>query len=146
MVGVLDGEPGGLGDLRWGWRRWAGGQGRRPVGWPLLEGMGWWGRRRRRSRGRGGWRRWGRGNGERRWVLAAVRGGGRCRGRGGGASELRRPVRLGDAARVCWRGRVPQRLQGGRGARSGHFTTHTHTRTHTHTHTHTQGDSFEWSL
>lgn len=116
-MGVLDGEPGGLGDLGRRRRGRAGGERRRLVGRPVLEGLRWrrgrWG-----STGRGGRGRRGRGSGERRQMLAAVRRGGRSRGRGGeravdGGSELRRPVRLTDGARICWRGGVPERLQGG---------------------------------
>lgn len=130
VVGVLNGEPGGLGDLGWRRRRGAGGERRRLVSWPVLVGLGW-GRRRSGGRGSWGWR--GRGRRESRWVFAVVRGGGWSRGRGSkwtvdGASELHRPVRLRDAAGICcWHGGVPQGLQGGRGAGPRHFNKHTQT-------------------
>lgn len=120
MGRVLNGEPGGLAGLGRRWRRRAGGERWRPVDWSVLKGLGR-GRWRRRSGGRGswGWRR----SGHRisRWVLVAVRGGQRSRGHGRRwtldcASDLHRPVRLCDAARVWCRDRgVPQWLQGGRG-------------------------------
>lgn len=80
VVGVLNGEPGGLGDLGWRRRRRrAGGERRRLVGRPVLESLGW-GMRRSGGRGSGGWR--GRGSRERGWMLVGVRGGGWSRGRG----------------------------------------------------------------
>lgn len=38
VVGVVDGEPGGLGDLGWRWWRRAGGERWRLVGRTVLEG------------------------------------------------------------------------------------------------------------
>lgn len=120
MGRVLNGEPGGLAGLGWRWRRRAGGERWRPTDRSVLKGLGQ-GRWRRRS---GGWGSWGwrrRGHGESRWVLVAVRGGQRSRGRGRRwtldcTSDLHPPLGLHNAARV-WRqdGGVPQWPQGGRG-------------------------------